>query len=86
MKAGIQINFYLGQKVRLKEDGRTGTLLVLDGTNRGDEGIQATVFLDVPYRFPSTKNNREFFIHSQTVGLLDIEPVTDVEDPEEILG
>ena len=86
MKAGIQINFYLGQKVRLKEDGRTGTLLILDGTNRGDEGIQATVVLDVPYHFPSTENNREFFIHNQTVGLLDIEPVIDVEDPEEILG
>lgn len=86
MKAGIQINFYLGQKVRLKSDGRTGTLLILDGTKRGDEGIMATVFLDVPYHYPASEDHREFYIHDQTVRILEIEPVVDIEDPEEVLG
>lgn len=87
MKAGIQLDFYLGQKVRLKRDGRTGTLLILDATNRGDEGIQATVFLDAPYSFSSVLDEKRMVtIYSQTVGLLDIEPVTEESDPEEVMG
>ncbi len=82
MRVGVKLDFYLGQKVRLKRDGRTGELT--DLTMRGSEGIQATVYLDEPYRHPEMKLGEETFraytINCQTVHILEIEPVIEVDD------
>lgn len=73
MTAGVKIEFYLGQKVRLKNDeGRVGTL---QGLSLDDHGINATVVLDEPIIIPPHNGFREHHIHNQNVHILEIEAV-----------
>lgn len=84
MRAGISINFHLGQRVVITADharGKTGRLIVLD--MRGDEGIQGTVCLDEPIIIPASDGFKEIHIHSQTLSLLDFAPVYEAGPDEE---
>ena len=73
MTAGVKIEFYLGQKVRLKRDNcLVGTL---QGLNLDDNGIYATVVLDAPIISPAYKKFKKTEIHHQTVHILEIEAV-----------
>ncbi len=84
-KAGVKIEFYLGQRVRMKDGGHIGTIYAME--SRG-EGIQLCVSLEQPIIIPKSKHiEKDIYIHTQCLHVLEFEPVDEQErDPEEVMG
>lgn len=76
MHVGVQINFYLGQRVEITSkhnDGITGCIKTLSTDE--ENGITALVVLDKPLVLEATEHLEEIQLYTQLVSILDLKAI-----------